>query len=90
MKAQLITEPCPPPDSQEPNRKESGERLAVALTERMEYLLVVASNFGSEPELTAEETTRLLRLCRGLELTPQQTDHILSVARMACAARRFR
>lgn len=88
MNAESITEPCPPPDSQEPERKESGERFVVALAERMEYLLVVASSFGSDPELTKEETTRLIRLCRDLELSAQQTDHILTVARLSCAARR--
>lgn len=88
MKPQFITEPCPPPESEEPERKASGERFAVALAERMEYLLVVATNFGSESELTEEETGRLVRLCRMLELTTQQTDHILDVARLSCAARR--
>lgn len=88
MKAEFITEPCPPPESQEPERKESGERFVVALAERMEYLLVVASNFGSDPQLTEGETARLIRLCHDLELTAQQTDHILTVARLSCAARR--
>jgi len=88
MKVQFITEPCPPPESEEPERKQSGDRFVVALAERMEYLLVVAQTFGSEPELTEAETTRLLRLCRSLELTAQQTDHILTVARRSCAKRR--
>jgi hypothetical protein len=88
MKAEFITEPCPPPESEGPEREESGERFVVALAERMEYLLVVASNFGSDPELTKEETARLIRLCHDLELDAQQTDHILSVARLSCTARR--
>jgi len=82
----MITERCPPPDWSECDEVGSWERSCVALAERVEYLMLVASDVGDSGP-TPQEAARLERLCRDFELPDLETERVLAAAHAVWSAR---
>ena len=81
----MITERCPPPDWSDDD-EETTEASAVALTERVDCLLVVAATLGAGARVRPQEVSRLRRLCLDMQLPERVTECVLAAARKARAA----
>ena len=84
----MITERCPPPDWDEPDEIESGEASAVALTERVAYLMAVAASSAAGSQFSPREAARLRQLCHDLDLPEAETLQVLAAAGRAGAMTR--
>jgi uncharacterized tellurite resistance protein B-like protein len=58
----------------------------VSLTERVDYLTVIASMAGADVSLAPEELAKLRELCRALELPEREAQTILDVAHRPTAS----
>ena len=60
--------------------------LNVPLSERVDYLTIIASMAGADVSIAQEELHKLRELCRALELPERQTEQILATARRPTAS----
>jgi uncharacterized tellurite resistance protein B-like protein len=62
------------------------EALGLPLSERVDYLIIVASMAGADVELKQEETDKLKTLCKQLGLPDEELKKVLTAAQSATAS----
>ena len=64
----------------------SHEAHDVPLTERVDYLMIIASMAGADESIAEEELRKLRDLCRTLEMPERETEQIVSAAHRPTAS----